>query len=99
MQLAVFKRLEKLLAVVGTCLHKHQTQKETRKKNTTKQATEEEEPNGMAKEKAKRMRDAIMELVEECKRVIVALAEQVVEGKATIEVIQQNIERVRDKRM
>jgi hypothetical protein len=37
--------------------------------------------------------------VEECKRVIVALAEQVVEGKATIEVIQQNIERVRDKRM
>ena len=45
------------------------------------------------------MRDAIMELVEECKRVIVALAEQVVEGKATIEVIQQNIERVRDKRI
>ena len=53
----------------------------------------------MAKEKAKRMRDAIMELVEECKRVTLALAEQVVEGKATIEVIQQNIERVRDKRM
>lgn len=70
-----------------------------RKKNkasgTSKAAGDEDEPNGLAKEKAKRMRDAIMELVEECKRVTVALAEQVVEGKATIEVIQQNIERVR----
>ena len=60
---------------------------------------DEEEPNGMAKEKAKRMRESIMELVEECKRVTVALAEQVVEGKATIEVIYQNIDRVRDKRL
>jgi hypothetical protein len=34
------------------------------------------------------MRDAIMELVEECKRVTMALAEQVVEGRATIEVIE-----------
>lgn len=90
------KRLEKLLTVIGNCLHKHQTQKETKAKNTTKDA-EEDEPNGVAKEKAKRMRENIMELVEECKRVTVALAEQVVEGKATIEVIQQNIGRVKDK--
>jgi hypothetical protein len=34
------------------------------------------------------MRKAIMELVEECKRATVALAEQVVEGRATIEVIE-----------
>jgi hypothetical protein len=36
---------------------------------------EEEESNGMAKEKARRMRESIMELVDECKRVTVALAE------------------------
>jgi hypothetical protein len=53
----------------------------------------------MAKEKARRMRESIMELVQECKRVTVALAEQVVSGKATIDVINQNIERIRDKRL
>ena len=40
-----------------------------------------------------------MELVEECKRVTMALAEQVVEGRATIEVIEQNIIRVKDMRL
>jgi hypothetical protein len=48
----------------------------------------------MAKEKSQQMRNNIMELVEECKRVTVALAEQVVEGRATVEVIEQNIVRV-----
>lgn len=82
-------KLDKLLNVIGNCLHKHQSMIDARKKGTNTEP--EDEPNSAAKEKGKRMRDAIMELVEECKRVTMALAEQVVEGKATVEVIEENL--------
>ncbi len=44
------------------------------------------------------MRGAIMEVVETCKMMTYALAQQVIEGKATIEVIEENVKRVAERR-
>ena len=87
---SLHKRLESLLAVVGKCLHTSQdkVQKKKDRNGGIAIAEEEDAQNPAVKEKSLRMRDAIKELVDECKRVTLALAEQVVEGRATIEVIE-----------
>ncbi|TNV79095.1 hypothetical protein FGO68_gene1304 [Halteria grandinella] len=85
--------LERLLSTIGQYMHRQEKIKQERQSKKvdapTKNVTISEG------EEAKQLRVAILELVEVCKRMTFALASQVVEGRATLQVLEETMYKYR----
>ena len=79
-------KLEKLVENIGRCMHK---QKETRE---TK-----DEPIEESAEEGRELRDSILDLIEVCKKMTFALTQQVIESKATLDVLESSLAKVKEE--
>lgn len=82
---SVKQRLEQLVETIGRCMHKQKEAREAKDEGAIEESAEE----------GRHLRNSILELVEVCKMMTQALAQQVIESKATLDVLEESLARVK----
>lgn len=85
-------KLERLVSTIGSYMHRQEKVKEENTKGVSSTLKDKLNVEG---EEGRHFRVAILELVEVCKRMTFALATQVVEGKATLQILEESMFKLR----
>ena len=82
---SVKAKLEKLVETIGRCMHKQKESKEAMY-----------EPVEESAQEGRELRDSILDLIEVCKKMTFALTQQIIESKATLEVLESSFAKLKE---